>query len=83
MLYLFGFLHSFQHCAGHIMTGSFVGRENQYMQLVKFLYCKLMIIGKQLPTFSHKVWGLNPRPQRWEGTVLPLCYHGPVTYLVK
>ena len=35
----------------HIMTGSFVGRGNQYIQLVKVLYCKLLTISKQLPTF--------------------------------
>ena len=29
------------HCKGHIMTGSFVGRGNQYIQVVKVLYCKL------------------------------------------
>ena len=37
----------------------------QYIQLVKVLYCKLPTIGKkQLPTFPHKVRGLNHRPQR-------------------
>ena len=41
------------------MTGSFVGRGNQYIQLVKVLYCKLPTIGKQLPTFSNEVQGLN------------------------
>ena len=52
-------LCSFQHCAGHITMGSFMGRGNQYIQLVKVLYCKLLPIGKQLPAFPHKVWGLN------------------------
>ena len=33
------------------MTGSFMGRGNQYTQLVKVLYHKLPTIGKQLPTF--------------------------------
>ena len=42
--------------------GSFVGRENQYMQLVKVLYCKLLTIGKQLPIF----WGLGFAPQTSE-----------------
>ena len=51
--------HHFQHSIGHITTGSFVGRGNQYIQLIKILYCKLSIIGKQLPTFPHKVLGLN------------------------
>ena len=58
-IYLFGVLCHFQHCTGHIMTGSFVGRGNQYIQLVKVLYCKLLTISKQLPTFPHKVLGLN------------------------
>ena len=40
--YLFGFLCCFQHCIGHITTGSFIGRGNQYIQLVKVLYCKLL-----------------------------------------
>ena len=54
------------------MMGSFVGSGNQYIQLVKVLYCNLPTIGKRLPTFPHKVRGLNYRPQRWEGSVLPL-----------
>ena len=29
------------HYTGHITTGSFVGKGNQYIQLVKVLYCKL------------------------------------------
>ena len=28
-------LHRFQHCTGHITTGSWEGRGNQYIQLVK------------------------------------------------
>ena len=31
-IYLFGVLCSFQHCMGHIRTGSFVGSGNQYIQ---------------------------------------------------
>ena len=34
IFYLFGVLDHFQHCTGHIMTGSFAGRGNQYIQLV-------------------------------------------------
>ena len=30
------------------MASSFMGRGNQYIQLVKVLYCKLPTIGKQL-----------------------------------
>ena len=33
--------------------------------------------GKQLPTFPHRVHGLNPRPQRWEVSVLTLHHRGP------
>ena len=50
--------------------------ETSTYSWVKVLYCKLPTVGKQLPTFPHKVWGLNHRPQRWEASVLPL--HHPV-----
>ena len=42
----------------HITMGSLVGRGNQYIQLVKVLYCKLPTFRKKLPAFS-KVWDLN------------------------
>ena len=78
LLYLFiylGFLHHFKHCTGHIMTGSWKGRGNQYIQFVRVLYCKLPTNGKQLPAFPHEaVLGIEPRPQRWEARVLPLCH---------
>ena len=77
-IYLFGVLCRFQHCTGHITTGSWKGRGNQYIQLVKVLYCKLPINGKQLPAFPlEAVPGIEPRTQRWEARVLPLCHHGP------
>ena len=57
-IYLFGVLHHFQHCTGHI-SSSFVGRGNKYILLVKVLYCKLPTIGKQLPALQHKVQGLK------------------------
>ena len=38
---LFGVLRRFQHCTGHITTGSWKGRGNQYIQFVRVLYCKL------------------------------------------
>ena len=57
---------SLQHCTGHIMMCSFMGRENQYIQLVKVLYCKWLTIRKQQPTFPHGVQGLNHSPQRRE-----------------
>ena len=40
-IYLFGVLRRFQHCTGHITTGSWKGRGNQYIQFVRVLYCKL------------------------------------------
>ena len=71
-IYLFGILCHFQHSTCHITTGSFVGRGNQYIHLIKALYCKLVNFGNKLPTFPHKVRGLNRRPQRWDSSVLPL-----------
>ena len=76
--HLFGVLRRFQHCTGHITTGSWKGRGNQYIQLVKVLYCKLPTNSKQLPAFPlEAIPGTEPRPQRWEARVLPLCHHGP------
>ena len=66
-IYLFGVLRRFQHCTGHITTDSWKGRENQYIQFARVLYCKLPTNGKQLPAFPHKaLMGIEPRPQRWE-----------------
>ena len=80
-IYLFGVLHHFQHCTGHITTDSWKGRGNQYIQFVKVLYCKLLTNGKQLPAFPFEaVLGTEPRPQRWEARVLPLCHRGPPKY---
>ena len=65
LIYLFGVLRHFQHCTGHITTGSFMGRGNQYIQLVKVLYCKLLTNGMQLPAFPLDVrLGTEPRSQR-------------------
>ena len=50
-----GFLCRCQHCTGHITTGSWKGIGNQYIQLVKVLYCKLPTNGKQLPAFPLEV----------------------------
>ena len=59
------------HCIGHFTTGSFMGRGNQYIQLVKILYCKLWTNGKQLLAFPLEVGlGFELRPQRWEARVL-------------
>ena len=75
-----GFLRRFQHCTGPITTGSWKGRGNQYIQFVRVLYCKLPTNGKQLPAFPlEAVPGTEPRPQRWEARVLPLCHRGPLS----
>ena len=79
-IYLFGVLRRFQHCTGHITMGSWKGRGNQYIQLVKVLYCKLLTNGKQLPALPLEVGpGTEHWPQRCEARVLPLCHHGPHT----
>ena len=52
-------------------TDSFVGNGNQYILLVMVLYCKLPTIGKQLPTFPHRVRGLNPNLRVGR----QVCYH--------
>ena len=78
--YLFGVLRHFQHCTGHITTGSWKGRGNQYIEFARVLYCKLPTNGKQLPAFPlEAMTGIEPRPQRWEARVLPLCHRGPYT----
>ena len=48
----------------HITMGSFMGTGNQFIQLVKVLYCTLVVIGKKIPAFPHMVRGLNHRTQR-------------------
>ena len=68
------------HCFSHITTGSFVGRGNQYIQLVKVLYCKVPTDGKQLPAFPVELGpGYELRSQRWEArvTTLPPCSPPP------
>ena len=50
--------------------GSCMGRGNQYIQLVKVLYCKLLTNGKQLPAFPLEVGpGTKLRSQRLEARV--------------
>ena len=72
-IYLFGVLRRFQHCTGHITTGSWKGRGNQYIVFARVVYCKLPTNGKQLPAFPLKaITGIEPRPQRWEARVLLL-----------
>ena len=65
MIYLFGVLCHYQHCTGHITTGSWKGSGNQYIQFVRVLYCKLPTNGKELPAFPLKaVPVIEPWPQR-------------------
>ena len=71
-IYLFGVLRRFQHCTGHITTGSWKGRGNQYIEFARVVYSKLPTNGKQLPAFPlEPVRGSNPglRGGRRE------CYH--------
>ena len=83
-IYLFGILRCFQHCTGHITTGSWKGRGNQYIEFVRVLYCKLPTNSKQLPAFPlEAVPGIEPRAQRWEARVLSLCHHGPFPLAMK
>ena len=78
-IYLFGILRHFQYCTGHITTRSWKGRGNQYIQLVKVLYCKLLTNGKQLPAIPlEAVQGTKPRSQRWKVRVLPLTHRCPL-----
>ena len=60
-----GFLHRFQHSKDHIIMGSLCGPRKPVHTVSNVLYCKLLTIGKRVPTFPYKVQGLNRRPQRW------------------
>ena len=78
VIYLFGVLRRFQYGTGHITTGSWKGRGNQYIQFVRVLYCKLPTNGKQLPAFPlEAVPETEPWPQRWDARVLQLFHRGP------
>ena len=80
-IYLFGVLHCFQHYTIHITTGSWKGRGNQYIQLIKILYRKLPTNSKQLPTLPLESGpGTKPQPQRREATLLPLCHRGSLSF---
>ena len=77
-IYIFWVLRHFQHCTGHIMTGSWKGGGHLYIHFVRVLYCKLPTNDKKLPAFPlEAVPGTEPRPQMWEARVLPLCHRGP------
>ena len=81
-IYLIEFYCLLQYSVGHILIGSSMGRRNQFIQLVKILYCKLPTISKQLQTLPHRVWGLNCRPHRWETSVLPQHHCSPLNISV-
>ena len=79
-IYLFGVLCRFQHCTGHITSGSFMDRGNQYIQLVKLLYCKLPTNSKPLPTSPLEVGpGTKPR----SNAVFPLDANPTTLYYYK
>ena len=65
------------HCILHITMGSFMCRWNQYIQLVKVLYCKLLTNSKLVATTSLPAWGragiqtLIPEVGGWSVTSLP------------
>ena len=62
-IYLLGVLRRFQQCTGHITTGSWKGRGNQYIEFVRVLYYKLPTNANQLPAFPlEAVPGTEPRP---------------------
>ena len=66
------------------MTGSWKGRGNQYIQLIKVLYCKLPTNDKQLPAFPLEVGpGTKPQSQRWEVRLLPLWHRDPSQAALK
>ena len=81
-LCLFGVLRRFQHCTGHITTGSWKGRGNQYIEFARVVYCKLPTNGKQLPAFPLKaVTGIEP-PTSEVGGEIKLCSDTLCTVMV-
>ena len=61
------------------MMGSFMGRGNQYIQLVKVLYCKLQ--GDQWHVTTRSGRESNSNLQRWEARELLLCHRPPVVFI--
>ena len=84
-IYLFGFFYvAFNTVQVNITTGSWKGRGNQYIQLVKVLYWKLPTNGKQQPAFPLEVEpGFELRSQKCEMRVLPLSHRGSCMVLAK
>ena len=60
------------HRIVHMTTGSFMGRRNQYIQLVKVLYCKLPTNSRQLPAFPLEVRTMISEVGGESVTTLPL-----------
>ena len=77
-LVIWGFV-SLQHCTGHITTGSWKGRGNQYTQFVRVLYCKLPTASNYQLSHLRLCWEPNPglRGGRRE------CYCGPLGKFLK
>ena len=69
-IYLFGVLRRFQHCAGHIMMGSWKGRGNQYIQFVRVLYCKLAEIVEMCKSWLSKTYCSKRQLQSLLGSLL-------------
>ena len=61
-----------------------MGRGNQYIQLLKVMYCKLPTNCKNLPAYPLEVRpGFELLSQGWEASVLPLCPCGPVLICMR
>ena len=72
------FKHHFQHCIGDITMVNFMGRGNEYIQLLKVMYCKLPTIDKGLKTFISGLYFrsiLQTGDQMWETSLLLLHHH--------
>ena len=65
----------------NIVRGSWKSRGNQYIRLVKVLYCKLSINVKPITSFQlEDLPGLELQSKRCEASVLPLHEHGHPYY---
>ena len=72
LFYLFGVLRRFQHCTGHITTGSWKGRGNQYIQFVKILTSKYQLSHLRLCRESNSGIRGGRRECYHSATVVPL-----------
>ena len=57
-----------------------VGRAEETSTYSPLGFCTVLFCtnGKQLPAFPlTAMMGIEPRPQRWEARVLPLCHRSP------